>query len=138
GGVSGVGEKRASRAVMMTGERAVTELWQLHYRRTLLKRLEAEAWAKAGIDAVVCPGYATPAIPHGASADFSIGAAGTLRYNLLDLPAGVVPVTRVRRDETTREPRGDRFDKAAARIHEGSAGLPVAAQVVARPYRAGA
>lgn len=130
-----LGEARAARAIGAAGERTVTELWQMNARRQQLKRLEAEAWANARVDALVCPGYATPAIPHGASGDFSIGAAGTLRYNLLDLPAGVLPVTRVKREEAHRETTGDRFDKAAARIDSGSAGLPAAVQVVARPYR---
>ena len=58
-----------------------------------------------------------------------------VRYNFLNLPAGVVPVTRVRADEESRDKREERLDRTAARAEEGSAGLPIGVQVVARPYR---
>jgi fatty acid amide hydrolase len=46
----------------------------------------------------------------------------------------VVPVTRVRAGETEGEPARDRLDRRARSIDAGSAGLPVAVQVVARPF----
>jgi fatty acid amide hydrolase len=96
---------------------------------------ELQAWNNAGLDAVVCPPHATPALPHGLSRDFSLGGALSMRFNLLDFPAGVVPVTRVRPEEQLRAaPRG-RFEKVAAVVDAGSAGLPVGVQIVARPFR---
>ena len=57
------------------------------------------------------------------------------RWTLLNFPAGVVPVTRVRSDETSSYDGGeDRIAKKVRSIMEGSAGLPVGVQVVAKPF----
>jgi amidase len=64
-------------------------------------------------DAIVCPVYPEPALLHGAStedANFR-GFSYTMAYNLAGLPAVVV------------------------RCGESSAGLPIAVQIVARPWR---
>ncbi len=62
-----------------------------------------------------------------------------MRFNFLNVPAGVVPVSRVRDDETSRpgpEGRGpDRLDRKAALVEAGTAGLPVGVQLCARPFR---
>ena len=84
-----------------------------------------------GCDAVVCPVSALPALRHGTAARLVLAAAPCLLANLLDLPAGAVPVTRVRPDEETG--RGFSFDpvlRAAAACDRGSRGLPVGVQVV--------
>ena len=84
-----------------------------------------------GCDAIVCPVSALPALRHGTAARLVLAAAPCLLANLLDLPAGAVPVTRVRPDEETG--RGFSFDpvlRAAAATDRGSRGLPVGVQVV--------
>ena len=50
----------------------------------------------------MCPPYATAAIPHGASKNFALASSYSILFNATQLPAGVVPVTRVRSDETKR------------------------------------
>jgi fatty acid amide hydrolase len=48
----------------------------------------------------------------------------------------VVPVSRVRADEQVgRAPTRDAVEKVARQVEQGSAGLPVGVQVVARPWR---
>ena len=47
----------------------------------------------------------------------------------------MVPVTRVQPNEEGRADTGQRIDKKAAKVQQGSAGLPIRVQVVARPYR---
>ncbi len=69
------------------------------------------------------------------SKDFTLAFGYAARYNLLNLPAGVVPVTRVRGDETDRPERSDRLDKRAAAVQAQSEGLPVPVQVVGPTYR---
>lgn len=132
-----LGEERLARALETARERTSGELWDLFAERAELALAEQRAWQAARLDAVLCPAYATPAPQHGATGDFSAGATYTLRYNVLNLPAGVVPVTRVDRKGETLRPfeRGDRVEKRAAKIEEGSEGLPVGVQVAARPYR---
>jgi fatty acid amide hydrolase len=129
-----LGEERSAELLSMLGRKPVERLWQLTAQRGELRRQEARAWKRAGIDALLCPATVTPAVQHGASRDFALGAAYTIRYNVLNLPAGVVPVTRVRADETGRGDARDRLDKRARSIDAGSAGLPVGVQVVARPF----
>jgi len=64
-------------------------------------------------DAIVCPVYSQPALPHGASildANFR-GFSHTMAYNLTGWPAAVI------------------------RCGESSSGLPIGVQVAARPWR---
>jgi fatty acid amide hydrolase len=100
-------------------------------RDALRKRIANEM---AGIDAIVCPVSALPALRHGTAARLVLAAAPCLLANLLELPAGAVPVTRVRLDE--ERGRGFSFDpvlRAAAATDRGSGGLPVGVQVVGGP-----
>jgi len=56
--------------------------------------------------------------------------------NILGFPAGVVPLTRVRADEEVSSRRSlDVIERAAHTTEKGSTGLPVAVQIIARPWR---
>ncbi|HKV68261.1 MAG TPA: hypothetical protein VJN72_09235, partial [Gaiellales bacterium] len=65
--------------------------------------------------------------------DVAAGQSYTSIYNLLGMPAGVAPVTRVDPGEESDRAGGDTVSEAARRAESGSAGLPVAVQVAARP-----
>jgi fatty acid amide hydrolase len=100
----------------------------MDYRRRFLEAL-------AGFDVIVCPATALPAFRHGAAQELILAGAYTCLYNVLGWPAGVVPVTHVRAgEESDRAPSKDPMERAARETERGSAGLPVAAQVVARPW----
>ncbi len=100
-------------------------------RRDLARRF---AVAVAGLDAVVCPVSALPALRHGTAATLVLAAAPCLLANLLDLPAGAVPIAVVRGDEqASRTASRDPVLRAAADCDRGSAGLPVGVQIVACP-----
>lgn len=129
------GQVRLAETLDMMGQRQVHELWALNWTRTSLQREELAAWNQANLDALLCPATATPAPPHGSTADFTAAAVFTTRYNLLNLPAGVVPVTRARAEELERSVRVDRLDEKAAMIEAESMGLPVGVQLVGRPFR---
>jgi fatty acid amide hydrolase len=52
------------------------------------------------------------------------------------MPAGVVTVTRVQEgEETDRLPSRDRIETMAAKAEQGSKGLPVGVQLIARHWR---
>ncbi len=118
------------------GEKSVDELWRLtdrlrHYTTTFL-----EAMDRDGIDALVCPAYATPALPHGGSKGFTLASSYSMVFNVTQFPAGVVPVTRVRAAEAARATTNrDRLFVQAARVDAASVGLPVGVQVVGRPWK---
>ncbi len=100
------------------------------YRHRLVEALD-----RAQLDIVLCPAYATPALPHGMSKNFTLASSPAMVWNVVQFPAGVVPVTRVRPEETTRPHPRDLLERHAARVDAQSAGLPVGVQVVARPWR---
>jgi fatty acid amide hydrolase len=129
-----IGSRIEAEGVLRTGRRTPDELAQLVAARDALATRFAAA--VAGCDAVVCPVSALPALRQGSAARLVLAAAPCLLANLLDLPAGAVPVTTVAREET----RGRRWSldpviRAAAATDRGSAGLPVGVQVIGCPGR---
>ena len=82
------------------------------------------------------PAYGGPAVRHGASANMPVAGSYSLLAPVLGYPAGVVPVTRVGQGEDLgRGKTSDRFHKAASEADLESTGLPVAVQLMGRPWR---
>uniref|UniRef100_A0A0K0D8I9 Amidase domain-containing protein n=1 Tax=Angiostrongylus cantonensis TaxID=6313 RepID=A0A0K0D8I9_ANGCA len=52
-------------------------------------------WKSLELDALICPSFPVPAVPHRFPSKMSIAATYTALFNLLDFPAGVVPVGKV-------------------------------------------
>jgi len=129
------GEARVAGLLRALGRKPVEGLWRLIDERARLRHAEREAWAAAGLDAVICAPHATPAVKQRESGDFALSSVYGMRYNLLNLPAGTVPVTRVREDEQSTRRGGDRIEKKAAFMDEGSVGLPAGVQVVGQSWR---
>lgn len=142
--------RRVARPLMeWSGQRTIARLLRSVPRRLLsarrllqlveeeerYRRRFADALDAARLDALLCPPSIVPAPTHG-SEYVTLTASYTILYNLLGMPAGVVPVTRVRPDEESDRTAGrDLVEREAARIESGSAGLPVGVQVVARHWR---
>jgi len=130
------GQRRLAHAMRAWGQRSVDAYWQLidarnAYRTAFLTRLDTER-----LDALLCPPYPLPAVPHGDSARLGPVNGHALLFNLMGLPAGVVATTRVRPgEERARAVGRDRSDHVARHIEVGSAGLPIGVQVAARPWR---
>lgn len=128
------GRRIEAEAVLRTGWRTPADRAALDAARDQFARRFAEVIA--GYDAVICPVAAVPAMRHGAGGRLVLAAGPCLLANLLDLPAGVVPVTSVRWAEQGRRRLSlDPVLRAAAATDRGSAGLPVGVQVVASPGR---
>jgi len=117
------------------GEKSVDELWRITDRLRGYSAAFLEAMDRERIDALVCPAFATPALPHGGSKGFTLASSYSIVFNVTQFPAGVVPVSRVRSGETTRAADRDRLIVQAAHVDGASAGLPVGVQVVGRPWR---
>ncbi len=130
------GKKGLAFLVRNMGLRTTEEFWELVKKRGDYRRDFQMAMDKDRIDAIIAPPLGLVAIPHGTSGDTVMAASYAMLYNLLGLPAGVVPVTRVREgEESDRRPSTDPWDVAAARAEEGTAGLPVGVQVIGRYWR---
>jgi fatty acid amide hydrolase len=132
--VSLVGERRTARMLEAMGEKSVAEYWRLTavvraYRATVIEAMEA-----AKVDVLLCPAYATPAVPHGMAKNFTLASSYSMLWNATQMPAGVVPITRVRTDELTRAHPRDSIERHAAKVDKKSVGLPVGVQVVGRPW----
>ena len=87
------------------------------------------------LDLIIAPPVGLPALVHGAAADVLTAGAYAPLYNVLGYPSGTLPFTGVRaNEETHRRSSRDGVDRAAKRTERGSAGLPIAVQVIARPW----
>ena len=123
-----------ARTLRALGRKPVEEYWRLTgeiraWRFEVLAAMDA-----AAIDLIVSPPFATPALPHGGGKNFLLAASASMLWNIAQLPAGVVPIARVREDEARRDdPRG-MLGRLAANVDAQSAGLPVGAQIIGRPW----
>lgn len=128
------GHRIESEGILRTGPRTAADLEGiLAEREAVAARFAALA---ADCDAIVCPVSALPALRHGSAARLVLAAAPCLLANLLDLPAGAVPVTHVRSGEERSRPwRIDPVLRAAREADRDSRGLPVGVQVVGGPGR---
>ena len=82
-------------------------------------------------DAILCPVSSLPALKHGTAARLVAAASPCLLANLVDLPAGVIPVTRVSEGEQYgRHFSFDRVLRTAIQTDVGRTGLPIGVQVI--------
>jgi fatty acid amide hydrolase len=110
--------------------------WSLVEQQNAYRRRFTGELDRLGIDVILAPVHALPALTHGGAYYLVTAASYSILYNLLGMPAGAVPVTRVRNDEARPRAAGrDMVDRAAAEVERGSAGLPIGVQVVARHWR---
>ncbi|MEI6037424.1 MAG: amidase family protein [Planctomycetota bacterium] len=116
-------------ALLATGPRSDAGLQRVFEARLRLG-VEVDAMAM-DYDAIVCPVSALPALRHGTAASLLLAAAPCMLANLLDLPAGSVPISHVRPgEEQGRALSSDPVVQAAADTDRGSCGLPVGVQVI--------
>uniref|UniRef100_A0A8D0GYJ4 Amidase domain-containing protein n=1 Tax=Sphenodon punctatus TaxID=8508 RepID=A0A8D0GYJ4_SPHPU len=96
-------------------------------------------WRKLSLDVVLCP-VLGPAFDVGYPGKLLAAVSSTMLYNVLNFPAGVVPVSTVMEAdeeelEQHRGHHGDPWDKKLRQAVKGAVGLPVAVQCVALPWQ---
>lgn len=142
-----IGDHVSIPIVAASRAKSVKEYWEWTAKRDDYRRLfYDEAWTKQQFDGIIAPVQAMPSIPHGGCAHLSPLAAATILYNVLNYPAGVVPVTRVdpAKDQLTQEWQHLHGAKAVeSMIYKGCKptynpeamrGIPVGVQVVGKPW----
>lgn len=83
-------------ALRAAKNKTVREYWALAAERDrFVKNFDEEVWDKFEIDGIIAPVQALPQLPHGGCNNFSALALATILYNILDIPVGCLPVTRV-------------------------------------------
>ncbi|KAM4641634.1 fatty-acid amide hydrolase 1-like [Discoglossus pictus] len=123
----------------LRGIKSVDALWKHHLELEEYRQEFIAQWKSLGLDAVLCP-ILSPALNIGYPGKLSTGASYSILYNLVDFPAGVVPVTAVTREDedALRGYEGyykDPWDKLMKKAMTDSVGLPVAVQCVALPWQ---
>ncbi|KAG9256075.1 amidase signature domain-containing protein [Emericellopsis atlantica] len=115
------------------------EVWGLNARREAYKRRWFEWWNAVGVDFIIAPPNATPAVPHGGMHDAVSSCGYTFLFNLLDYTAGIIPVTHVDRVKDALSPhfnikKLNGVAQGAYKLYDADAmhGLPVGVQVIGR------
>jgi fatty acid amide hydrolase len=137
--LAAAGQRHSARLLRRFASGSADEYWRTveamtNWRRDFIRSLDP---AEGGpIDLILCPAYAVPAQRHGASLVMPLPGAYSLLVPVIGFPAGVVPVTPVRAgEESDRPATRDAVERTARESERGSAGLPIAVQVIARPWR---
>ncbi|XP_030063005.1 vitamin D3 hydroxylase-associated protein [Microcaecilia unicolor] len=121
------------------GVRSVKELWEMNAAIQAYCEEFTAAWKKLDLDVVLCP-ILGPAFNIGYTGKLMVTCSSTTLYNVLNFPAGTLPVSTVT-EEDEKELRhfkghyNDFWDKEYKKAVEGGVGLPVAVQCVALPWQ---
>ncbi len=119
----------------MVGIDSVIGWWDHVEEVSKLRRKVVADWESRGFDAVISPGFALPAIPLYESKKIIGALSYTAIYNLLNFPAGSMPVGSIEKKDTLAPyPVKDLWHLAAKNALRGSEGLPVNIQVATLPY----
>ena len=91
-----------------------------------------------GVDAFLCPAMLLPAPPCGVLGTFFPAVLPYVPWNTMNFPAGIAPITKWSKEDTeamTKYPTDDLAYKLVHSYCKDAEGLPLAVQVVARPYK---
>ncbi|CAH8616289.1 unnamed protein product [Dicrocoelium dendriticum] len=135
----------AAVSAMVRMPSGVSDLMKLVLEIRAYRRCFETAWMQAGdFDAVLCPVWAYPAYPREMPVFYANPPVlYTLLYNLLDYPAGVVPMGTVSREDVEValqmaekcKAGGDKFHEKVLRYQNETENLPLSVQVVSKPFR---
>ncbi|KAF8239357.1 amidase [Tricholoma matsutake] len=117
-------------------------------RNGFIRSFHEQVWDKCNFDGIIAPVQAVPQLPHGGCNGFAPLAVATILYNVLDLPVGVLPVTRVDpakdqlTEEWTRGPghgsrileHGVYWSNTPIYNPEATKGMPVGIQLVGKKW----
>ncbi|KAF7659673.1 hypothetical protein LDENG_00294490 [Lucifuga dentata] len=124
----------------ISGFRSIPELWAHHNSiEDYIQEKTIAEWRSCNIEVLLCP-MIGPAYNLNYCTKVRSAISYTMLYNLLNFPAGVVPVTMVTEEDELqlRFYKGiyqDILDKSFKQAVAGGEGLPVAVQCVALPWQ---
>ncbi|GAA6235008.1 fatty-acid amide hydrolase 1 isoform X1 [Lates japonicus] len=123
----------------VSGVGSVPDLWKQHAAVEDYIHETIAHWRRCNIDVLLCP-VVGPAYNFLYCGRVTTAVSYTILYNLLNFPAGVVPVSTVTAvdEEELKHYKGiyqDHWDKLFKQAVSGGEGLPVAVQCVALPWQ---
>ncbi|XP_061833995.1 fatty-acid amide hydrolase 1 [Nerophis lumbriciformis] len=123
----------------VTGVGSIPKLWKHHAAVEEYIQETLAEWRKCNMDVLLCPMFG-PAFNLTYCSRLIFPLSFTAIYNLLNFPAGVVPVSTVTAEDEDelRHYRGffqDHWDKLFHEAVSGGQGLPMAVQCVAPPWQ---
>ncbi|NXP96690.1 FAAH1 hydrolase, partial [Vidua macroura] len=124
---------------MISTCRSVKEMWNHHHQIQMYRSQFISQWKELQLDVVLCP-VLGPAFTTGYPGNLLTAISSTMLYNVLNFPAGVVPVSTVTEadEEELKLYKGccdDPWDRTLKQAVSGAVGLPVAVQCVALPWQ---
>ncbi|KFW91152.1 Fatty-acid amide hydrolase 1, partial [Phalacrocorax carbo] len=119
--------------------RSVKEMWNHQHEIEVYRTEFIAQWRELQLDVVLCP-VLGPAFTTGYPGKLLTAISSTMLYNILNFPAGVVPVSTVTEadEEELKLYRGccdDPWDRTLKQAVAGATGLPLAVQCVALPWQ---
>ena len=129
---------RSGHSLCQVYPRQAEQLWSLLAERQTYLSTFSEAWRLKQLDGIICPAHAMGPPPLGKCAEMTCSFSYTMLFNLLDYPAGIVPVTKVTTlDELALRdhPQNNYWDSLVAKLSVGTSGLPVAVQCATMPWQ---
>lgn len=134
-----LGQESARRVIRHVGGKGAAHYEHLEQRQRAFAQRYLQAMDQSAVgplDAVLSPVAALPAFLHRTVDKVGLGGAYCLQHNVTGFPAGVATVGTVAADEAVaRPPSRDLQSRAAARTELAAAGMPLAVQIAARPWR---
>ncbi|NXI30389.1 FAAH1 hydrolase, partial [Sterrhoptilus dennistouni] len=124
---------------MISTCRSVKEMWNHQHEIQVYRSQFISQWKQLQLDVVLCP-VLGPAFTKGYPGKLLTAVSSTMLYNLLNFPAGVVPVSTVTEadEEELKLYKGccnDPWDRTLKQAVSGAVGMPVAVQCVALPWQ---
>ncbi|NXR90982.1 FAAH1 hydrolase, partial [Hypocryptadius cinnamomeus] len=124
---------------MISTCRSVKEMWNHHHEIQVYRSQFISQWKELQLDVVLCP-VLGPAFTMGYPRKLLGAISSTMLYNVLNFPAGVVPVSTVTEadEEELKLYKGccdDPWDRTLKQAVSGAVGMPVAVQCVALPWQ---
>ncbi|NXG97843.1 FAAH1 hydrolase, partial [Loxia leucoptera] len=124
---------------MISTCRSVEEMWDHHHQVQVYRSQFISQWQELQLDVVLCP-VLGPAFTMGYPRKLLAAISSTMLYNVLNFPAGVVPVSTVTEEdeEELKLYQGccdDPWDRTLKQAVSGAVGMPVAVQCVALPWQ---
>ncbi|NXM64966.1 FAAH1 hydrolase, partial [Illadopsis cleaveri] len=130
---------KLKKIAMISTCRSVQEMWNHQHQIQVYRSQFITQWKELQLDVVLCP-VLGPAFTRGYPGKLLTAVSSTMLYNLLNFPAGVVPVSTVTEadEEELKLYKGccdDPWDRTLKQAVSGAVGMPVAVQCVALPWQ---